>query len=60
MVRGRGRRGRHPPMVAVVMMVVVCDHAAIHVSTGERCSGECDCGEGCDEFDLVHGMVPFV
>ena len=46
-------------MVAVMMMVVVCDHAAIHVSTGERCSGECDCGEGRDEFDLVHGMVPF-
>ena len=46
-------------MVAVVMMVVVCDHAAIHVSTGKRGSGECDCGEGRDEFDLVHGMVPF-
>ena len=46
-------------MVAMVMMVVVRDHAAIHVSTGERCSGECDCGEGRDEFDLVHGMVPF-
>ena len=43
-------------MVAVVMMR---DHAAIHVSTGERCSGECDCGKGRDEFDLVHGMVPF-
>ena len=46
-------------MVAVVMMVVVCDHAAIHVSTGERGTGKCDCGKGRDEFDLVHGMVPF-
>ena len=47
-------------MVAVVMMMVVRDHAAIHVPTGERCSGECDCGEGRDEFDLVHCRVPFV
>ena len=46
-------------MMAVVMMVVVRDHAAIHVSTGKRGSGECDCGERRDEFDLVHGMVPF-
>ena len=46
-------------MVTVVVMVVVCDHAAIHVSTGKRGSGECDCGESRDEFDLVHGMVPF-
>ena len=46
-------------MVAVVMMVVVCDHAAIHVSTGKCGSGECDRGEGRDKFDLVHGMVPF-
>ena len=58
-MRGRGRRWRHPPMVAVVMMMVVRDHAAIHVSSGERGSGECDCGERRDEFDLVHGMVPF-
>ena len=59
-MRGRRRRWRHPPMVAV-MMVVVCDHAAILVSTrrGERGTGEYDCGEGRDEFDLVHGMVPF-
>jgi hypothetical protein len=47
-------------MVAMVMMMVVCDHAAIHVSTGERCSGECDCGERRDKFDLVHCHVPFV
>ena len=47
-------------MVAVVMMMVVCDHAAIHVSSGKRGPGECDCGESRDEFDLVHGMVPFV
>ena len=47
-------------MVAMVMMMVVCNHAAIHVSTGERCSGECDCGKGRDEFDLVHGVLPFV
>ena len=46
-------------MVAMVVMMVMRDHAAIHVSTGERCSGECDCGKGRDEFDLVHGMVPF-
>ena len=46
-------------MVAVVMMMVVRDHAAIHVSPGERSSGECDCGKGRDKFDLVHGVVPF-
>ena len=46
-------------MVAMVVMMVMRDHAAIHVSTGERCSGECDCGERRDEFDLVHGMVTF-
>jgi hypothetical protein len=46
-------------MVAVVVMMVMRDHAAIHVSTGERCSGECDCGERRDEFDLVRGVVPF-
>ena len=46
-------------MVAMVVMMVMRDHAAIHVSSGERGSGECDCGEGRDEFDLVHGMVPF-
>ena len=46
-------------MVAVVMMMVVCDHAAVHVSSGERSTSECDCGKGRDKFDLVHGMVPF-
>lgn len=46
-------------MVAAVMMMVVCDHAATHVPSGEHSTGECDCGEGRDEFDLVHGMVPF-
>jgi len=46
-------------MVAMVMMMVVCDHAAIHVSSGERGTGECDSGERRDEFDLVHDMVPF-
>ena len=45
-------------MVAVVMMVMR-DHAAIHVSTSKGGSGECDCGEGRDKFDLVHGVVPF-
>ena len=47
-------------MVAMVMMMVVCDHAAIHVPSGERGTGKCDCGEGRDEFDLVHGVLPFV
>ena len=46
-------------MVAMVVMMVMRDHAAIHVSTGKCGSGECDCGKGRDEFDLVHGMVPF-
>ena len=58
-MRRRRRRGRHPPSVAMmvtVMMVVVRDHA---FRSGERSSCECDCGEGRDEFDLVHGMVPF-
>ena len=45
--------------MAVVVMMVVRDHAATHVSTGERGTSECDCGERRDEFDLVHGMVPF-
>ena len=45
--------------MVMVMMMVVRDHAAIHVSTGKCGTGECDCGEGRDEFDLVHGMVPF-
>ena len=58
MMRRRWWRRWHPPMVAVVMMVMR-DHAAIHVSTGERGTSECDCGERRDEFDLVHGMVPF-
>ena len=46
-------------MVAVAMMMVMRDHAAIHVSTSKRGTGECDCGERRDEFDLVHGMVSF-
>ena len=46
-------------MVAVVVMMVVRDHAATHVSSGKRGSGECDCGERRDEFDLVHGVGPF-
>ena len=46
-------------MVAMVVMMVMRDHAAIHVSSGERGTGECDSGEGRDEFDLVHGVVPF-
>ena len=46
-------------MVAMVMMMVMSYHAAIHVSSGERGTGECDSGERRDEFDLVHGMVPF-
>ena len=45
-------------MVAVVMMVMR-DHSAIHVSTGKCGSGECDCGKDRDKFDLVHGVVPF-
>ena len=44
-------------MVAVVMMR---DHAATHVSSGERNTSECDSGESRDEFDLVHCRVPFV
>ena len=47
-------------MVAVAMMMVMRYHAAIHVSSGERDTGECDSGERRDEFDLVHGVVPFV
>lgn len=46
-------------MVAMVVMMVMRDHAAIHVSAGKRGTCECDCGESRDEFDLVHGMVPF-
>ena len=46
-------------MVAMVVMMVMRDRAAIHVSTGECSSSECDSGKGRYEFDLVHGMVPF-
>ena len=46
-------------MVAMVMMMVVCDHAPIHVSSSKRGTSECDCGEGRDEFDFVHCMIPF-
>ena len=46
-------------MVAVVVVMVMRDRAAIRVSAGERSSRERDCGERRDEFDLVHGMVPF-
>ena len=58
-MRRRRRWRRHPTMVAMVVMTVMRDHAAIHVSSGERCTSECDCGKGRDKFDLVHGMVPF-
>ena len=61
-VRRRGWWRRHPPAVAVVVAVVVMgNRPAIHTSSGcgQRSSGECDYGEGRDEFDLVHGMVPF-
>ena len=60
-MRGRRRWRRHPPAVAVVVAVVMGNRPAIHTSSrcGQRSSGECDCGEGRDEFDLVHGMVPF-
>jgi hypothetical protein len=47
-------------MMAVVVMMVVRDHATIHVSTGKCGTGECDCGESRDEFNLVHCRVPFV
>ena len=47
-------------MVAVVVVMVMRDRAAIRVSAGERSSRERDCGERRDDFDLVHGVVPFV
>ena len=60
MRRRRGRR-RHPPAVPVVV-VAVCDGTAGHVASGggKRDPGECDCGEGRDEFHLVHCRVPFI
>ncbi len=59
-VRGRRRRGRHPPSVAVVM--VPLDVATWDVASRLRhCDAcECDCGEGRDEFHLVHCRVPFI
>ena len=56
-VRRRGRR-RHPPAVATVMMMVL-ERTVINVPSGERGTGEGDCGECRDELDLVHGMIPF-
>ena len=52
-------------MPAVVMMVVVTmavDSSIVHVSSGRSHSDTCDCDsrESGEEFDLVHGMTPFV
>lgn len=60
-MRGRWRWRRHPPSVAVVM-VAVCYRASGHASSrcGHCDSGECDCRERRDEFDLVHCRVPFI
>jgi len=46
----------------VVMMVVMSLDAAAHHMSHRSCHrrpGECDCRKCGDEFDLVHGVVPF-
>ncbi len=59
-MRRRGRWRRHAPAVAV-MMVAAFEIAMRHASSrcGHGDAGECDCCEDCDEFHLVHGVVPF-
>ena len=48
-------------MVPSVMMVVPSDVSARGETPwrGHCRAGECDCRESGDEFDLVHGVVPF-
>jgi len=45
-----------------VMMMVVVDASTVHVSSGRSHSDTCNCDsrKSGDEFDLVHGMTPFV
>ncbi len=56
----RRRRYEMPPMMMAVMMVV--DASTVHVSArrSNGSSGDCDSRKSGDEFDLVHGMAPFV
>ena len=48
-----------PPVMMAVMMMV--DGSTVHVSAwrSNGSSGDCDSRKSGDEFDLVHGMVPF-
>ena len=48
-------------MPAVVVMMMVLDASTVHVSSGcgNGSSGDCDSRKCDDEFDLVHGVVPF-
>lgn len=59
--RRRWRRRRRLEVPSVMMMVVMVDASASHWRSGcrHRDSGDCNCGESRDEFDLVHGVVPF-
>ena len=45
----------------MVMVVVMVDASTVHMSSGSGHSDSCDCNsrESGDEFDLVHGVVPF-
>jgi len=45
----------------MVVVMVMVDATAGHLRSRRRhCdSGDRDCGECRDEFDLVHGVVPF-
>ena len=54
------RRRRHE-MPRVMMAVMMIDGSTVHMSAWRRHSnsGDCDSRKSGDEFDLVHGMVPF-
>ena len=47
-------------MVTVVMMMADATASHWRSGCGHRDSCDRDCGERRDEFDLVHGVVPFV
>ena len=55
----RRRRYEMPPVMMAVMMMV--DGSTVHVSAwrSNGSSGDCNSRKCDDEFDLVHGVVPF-
>ena len=59
--RWRRRRGRGLEVPSVMVVMAMVNASPRHRRSG-RCHcdpGECDCSNCRDEFDLVHGVVPF-